>query len=72
MVALVCSLLSVVVLICIVKVLAAINLWMFHVYPVISCILFALNIMLLEKVTMTLLVWNRNLATYEWDVLSMM
>ena len=68
MVVLVCSLVSLIIIACLVKVLAAIHIWLFHVYPFVSFVVFYFNIMLIKSVTMALFDWNRGIARHELNV----
>jgi hypothetical protein len=70
MVVLVCSLVSLIVIACLAKVLAAIHIWLFHVYPFVSFFVFFFNIMLIKSVTMALFNWNRSIARHELKMLS--
>ena len=72
MVAMICSVISAAVLIFVVKALVAINVWIFHLYPLGSCVVFSLNIMFLKRVSMILFEFNRDLARHEWRVLSLL
>lgn len=72
MVVMICSLISVVAIVFLTKTLVAINVWMFHLYPIVSCVVFSLNIIILKRLTMMLLEFNRDLARYEWRVLSLL
>lgn len=72
MVAMICSLISVAVIVFLTKTLVAINVWMFHLDPIASCVILSLNIMLLKRLTLMLLEFNRDLARYEWRVLSLL